>query len=55
MIDQQCKADQEKFNKIRLLLVCNSASYKVTSLMKESFPCLLSCALSIVTIAVVFC
>jgi len=23
MIDQQCKADQEKFNKVRLLLVCN--------------------------------
>jgi len=22
MIDQQCKADQEKFNKVRLLLVC---------------------------------
>lgn len=22
MIDKQCKADQEKFNKVRLLLVC---------------------------------
>jgi len=24
MIEQQCKADQEKFNKVRLLLVCIS-------------------------------
>lgn len=47
MIDQQCEADQEKFNKLRLLLVCIFplfVGYYIVLHSRKFFLCLL-CAL----------